>query len=285
MEIKLYKTVKEFLNENENWLLEIEALSQLILKNALLNIEAECSNQLLFGVCIDDKKRNSLIFCNCAPFNLCVCYSSKSDYKEATRKLADYIYKNQISIAGINACKTICDLFIETYTNISTLKFKLCLAMDIMVLTKLNQIKLAKGTVRKADFNDIELVVNFEVEFAKEALNETVSIDEKLLKVQNKIENGIVYLFINDKGKPVSVVDAARKLKNGVVFNEVYTPKAERKKGYAQTNMFLVSKMFLEASYKFCSLFVDKTNPISNHVYKNIGYKILEDNYDYRIIN
>lgn len=70
MEIKLYKTVKEFFKENENWLLEIEALSQLILKNALLNIEAECSNQLLFGVCIDNKKRNSLIFCSCLPFNL-----------------------------------------------------------------------------------------------------------------------------------------------------------------------------------------------------------------------
>lgn len=42
-----------------------------------------------------------------------VCYNSKSDYKEATRKLADYIYKNQISIAEINACKTICDLFIK----------------------------------------------------------------------------------------------------------------------------------------------------------------------------
>ncbi len=76
---------------------------------------------------------------------------------------------------------------------------------------------------------------------------------------------------------------ATRQLISGVCINYVYTPKQYRGKGYAAANMYYLSKEMLDKGNRFCTLFVDKKNPVSNRVYKKIGYEILEDQYDYRL--
>lgn len=53
-------------------------------------------------------------------------------------------------------------------------------------------------------------------------------------------------------------------------------------KGYAKAMMYLITKELIK-EVKYLTLFVDKANPISNKVYKDVGFNILTNNYDYRI--
>lgn len=85
-----------------------------------------------------------------------------------------------------------------------------------------------------------------------------------------------MYILEKD-GKIVTQAMIKRELKNGKCVSMVYTPKEERSKGYARTCVYLLSKKILEEGAKFCVLYTDAKNPISNHVYEKIGYnKIAE---------
>jgi predicted GNAT family acetyltransferase len=56
--------------------------------------------------------------------------------------------------------------------------------------------------------------------------------------------------------------------KNGMAINSVYTPKEHRNKGYGTATVSELSKNILSSGKKFCTLFADLANPISNSVYE-----------------
>lgn len=282
MRVVVYERVNDFYEKYKAFMLQKEAVMQLIFANVCAHSGEMSREESFFGACVG--KHTTLLFCNCQPFNLVVCSVTDDVDKEAVRELALYLIENKLEINGINANKEICDTFINVYTQHTGVALQETLAMDIMELRELNPIKLVKGTMRKARASDVHLIACWEVAFAKEALGEEQFVKDRIDRVRQKVDMGIIFLFENGDGKIVSMVDAARKLKKGIVFNDVYTPREERGKGYAQTNMFYVSQHFLNEGKEFCTLFVDKKNPISNRVYKKIGYEIVEDNYDYRIL-
>ncbi|HWT76841.1 MAG TPA: GNAT family N-acetyltransferase, partial [Mobilitalea sp.] len=75
-----------------------------------------------------------------------------------------------------------------------------------------------------------------------------------------------------------------RQLIHGIAINYVYTPEEFRGKGYAAANIYYMCKNYLENGNDFCSLFVDKKNPLSARSYEKIGFQFLEDNYEYAIL-
>lgn len=283
MKVKIYDTVQYFLKENEEILLEKESVTQLILCNALVNKEKETNKELTFGRVEDNEEKVKIIFANVKPFNLLI-YNLDNDELEAVKCLADYIIEDKIALRGINANKKICDEFIEYYENKTGCTFKEYLAMDIMEITEVNKgIILPKGNFRVATLKDKNILMDWHIKFSKEALDQELSYEDLKDKLDTRIENKSIYIFEDDKQKPMSIAAATRKLVNGVSISLVYSCKEARGKGYGLAVVYNLSEEYLGRGNKFCSLFVDKKNPISNGVYKKIGYKILEDNYDYRI--
>ena len=63
----------------------------------------------------------------------------------------------------------------------------------------------------------------------------------------------------------------------------VYTFPKYRGNGYARQMIYQICSLALQTSCQV-SLFVDKSNPISNRVYQNVGFGYLTANFDYRII-
>jgi predicted GNAT family acetyltransferase len=53
----------------------------------------------------------------------------------------------------------------------------------------------------------------------------------------------------------------------------VYTPPHYRNRGYAAACVAALSKRLLDSGRKFCALFADAENPISNGIYRKIGYR------------
>ncbi len=282
MKVVIYDRVEEFLKINENVLLKKEAVNQLILFNAYTNRDMDINKDILFGR-VEDREGISLIFCNVSPYNLLI-HNLKEEVDGSIKVLVDYLIENKIDISGINSNKKVCEKFIDYYEEKTKCKFHERLAMDIMELRKLNQVTLPKGYFREATEKDLDLIIDWHIKFAKEALNEDMAVEDFREKLVTRIRNGSIYIFEDEKHVPVSMAASTKQLNNGISVSLVYSDARKRGMSYGVAVVYNLSKLYLERGNKFCSLFVDKRNPVSNGVYAKIGYKIIEDNFDYRIV-
>jgi predicted GNAT family acetyltransferase len=286
MEFITYNTAGDFLAENIEYLLNQESVTQLLLYNALNKSKDEKLDKdtCLFGK-VTDENEIQIVFGNVLPFNL-LLYSHKKDIKEeAMDLLVQYLIANNVVINGINANSLLCSSFLNQYKDLSNRNLKLNLSMDIMELRTLKVIPLANGYTRLAVPSDLELITRWKCEFAFDALGEKLEPEQVLSRTQKQIEDKLFYLFVNDQNEIVSMASPTRKLIGGTCINNVYTPKCYRNQNYAVSNMYYLCEDLLKTGNQFVTLFVDKTNPISNRVYKKIGFEIIEDCYDYRIID
>lgn len=282
MKVVIYDKVDNFFKVNEDILLEKESVNQLILFNGYVNREKDTCSDILFGR-VEDESGVSLIFCNVSPYNLLINNLKEKD-DNAIKALVDYLIENKINIVGINSNKKVCDKFIEYYEGKTKCKFHERLAMDIMELRKLKSVILPKGYFREATEQDLDLVIDWHIRFTKECLNEVMNAEDFREKVISRIKDRVIYFFENENHIPVSMAAATRQLNKGISVSLVYSDDKKRGMGYGVAVVYSLSKLYLERGNEFCSLFVDKRNPISNGVYAKIGYKIVEDNFDYRIV-
>jgi predicted GNAT family acetyltransferase len=281
MKVVIYDRVEEFFNENEELLLKKEAVNQLILFNGYSNKYKEITKELLFGR-VEDEEGVALIFCNVSPYNLLI-HNLKEEVDDSIRVLVDYLIENKIDISGINSNKKVCEKFIDYYEEKTKCKFHERLAMDVMELRKLNKVTLPKGYFREATEKDLDLIIDWHIKFGKEALNEDMAVESFIERLVTRIRNGTIYIFEEENHVPVSMAAFTRQLNKGISVSLVYSDSSKRGMGYGIAVVYNLSKLYLERGNEFCSLFVDKRNPVSNGVYAKIGYEIIEENFDYRI--
>ena len=67
---------------------------------------------------------------------------------------------------------------------------------------------------------------------------------------------------------------------NGIRVGYVYTPPAFRSRGYATAIVSSLSQRLLETGHRFCFLYTDLANPVSNKIYEQIGYVAASDVVD-----
>ena len=62
----------------------------------------------------------------------------------------------------------------------------------------------------------------------------------------------------------------------------MYTPPELRGRGYASACVAALSARELDEGRRFCFLYTDLSNPVSNAIYQRIGYTPVSDVVDYR---
>jgi predicted GNAT family acetyltransferase len=82
--------------------------------------------------------------------------------------------------------------------------------------------------------------------------------------------------------RPVSLAGYGGPTRHGIRIGPVYTPPAERRRGYASACVAALSQQLLDRGRRFCFLFTDLANPTSNHIYQQIGYRPVSDVDEYR---
>ena len=281
MNIKLYKTPGEFLEDNRAFLRDHEAVSQLNIGNAGAHRDEPCHPGLLFGRCEEDG-RGVLLFGNTLPWNLCLnAIPGDVAALSAAVLLAEYLLRENIEITGINASKALCGAFFSAYNQ----PYRVRAAMDIMVQKGLVEPPAVSGKVRKADLSDLDAAADWACAFQKEALHEDADPIEMREKFETTISQGKVYLMETPDGALVSMAAVtSRSLPHGEGISWVYTPPEHRSKGYCQNTVAAICREAFREGCDYCTLFVDKMNPISNRVYQKIGFEIVEDNYDCRLL-
>jgi len=283
MLVKEYEKARTFLADYESILLEKEAISQLILYNANQKLNVLENEKGLFGAVLEEEK-TFLLFCNIAPHNFIIHVVMQDNIAQTSMALADFLGNSHIMISGINARHDVCQSFMEQYKKHINCTFVEKLGMDIMEIRKVNDIKPVEGSQRLALPEEAKLIAGWIIQFQIEALTSEMDYEAALNKAMKLIDDNKIYLYENSDQEVVTMAVASRKLVHGMAITYVFTPEEYRGKGYAAANMYYLSKELLEQGFEFCTLFVDKKNPLSNRAYEKVGYKILEDNYEYLII-
>ncbi|MFF9847635.1 GNAT family N-acetyltransferase [Streptomyces litmocidini] len=131
------------------------------------------------------------------------------------------------------------------------------------------------GTARLATGADVPLVAAWTGEYAV-AIGEEPAGDYTGF-VTERISEGRLWLWEGPDGRPVSMAAVSRTSGGQVRLHLVYTPPAERGRGYAAGVTEAVSRAALDAGAPQVLLFTDLANPTSNALYQRLGYRPVTD--------
>lgn len=147
------------------------------------------------------------------------------------------------------------------------------MGLRIYSLETLSPRRDVPGGLRPARQEDAELLSSWCADFQRETGTDPAPADRVIGKY---LRDGSLYVW-EDKGKPVSMTGFLGQTKNGVRISLVYTPQDARGRGYGSACVSGVSELLLARGRRYCYLYADRANPVSNSVYFRLGYKPICD--------
>jgi predicted GNAT family acetyltransferase len=146
------------------------------------------------------------------------------------------------------------------------------------ILYRSNRIAMPEnvsGELRPAAADDLDWLAAWQHRFAKQAnLSAAEQAADMRAIVAARIARGEMYLWAVG-GRPVASVafvpttpagDAGR-------INAVFTLEEERGKGYASACVGALSQRLLDRGWRYCLIFADRSNVITNRIYSRLGYR------------
>ncbi|MDE0086661.1 MAG: GNAT family N-acetyltransferase [Candidatus Poribacteria bacterium] len=162
------------------------------------------------------------------------------------------------------------------------------LGLRLYEVNEIQNFSDVKGRFRKAVLDDRKLLIDWVSRFSVDiGEKENTSDDEELQKreaassriVDSYLSAGDLWLW--EDTEPVSMVARTTAVADVVQVRLVYTPQDHRNRGYATACVGKMSKQILEEGNR-CILYTDLNNPISNTIYRRIGYRAVAEAIQYR---
>ncbi len=234
---------------------------------------------------VENSGRPVLVLVMTPPNQLVIAdIESGSALLEAIRIAVESLAALGVAVPGVIGDPDTASAFAQAWEGQNGCSSEVVMNQRIYRLDHVNEVPRGPGDLRIAKEADTELVANWIREFSVEVdIGEPMPYDTAVRKAGDSIGERSLYLW-EDHGEPVSMAKRARPTRHGVVISLVYTPPALRGKGYATSCVASLSQLLLEEGYQFCSLYTDLSNPTSNHIYQNIGYKPVRESVDLRFI-
>jgi predicted GNAT family acetyltransferase len=262
-------SVSNFLDHAGDLLYQHEAVNSLMLGlcEGML-AQAPKTAPLLMRVIENNKTVSAAI--QTPPMNLIITYSNP----EQLELLATTLKEKDANFTGVVGPAQESESFASIWTSVSGKQKKLGMGQKIYKIEEVAFPKNVAGEFAVIGKSDLELFCSWVLAFAKECLPPTDQRDEKQWREfsERGIEKQTGHFWIVD-GEPVAMAITSRPTKQGVSISGVYTPPKHRKKGYASAVVAHLSQKMLDSGKKFCVLYTDLTNPTSNKIYQNVGYR------------
>ncbi|MDE7212962.1 MAG: peptide-methionine (S)-S-oxide reductase MsrA, partial [Anaeroplasmataceae bacterium] len=207
------------------------------------------------------------------PYNT-VVFGSKKLCGYAANFMADL----NLVVGSVLGEKKCIKEFLSCYQQRLSGETKLEHSMQIMVLKELKS--ASNLSVFQCTSNDLEQLALCYCSFKKEALQEDLDLAsaKKLLKGKEH-----AYYAIKEKDRIVSIAAKARNFDSICSISNVFTIPEYRGKGYARGVVSKLCEDILEEG-KTPYLYVDTTNPISNHLYLSLGFTYLINQVQYHYL-
>ena len=271
MQFNKYEDINIFWNDTKELLEKEEWYNCLMIGNCMEGTQKGKVDWFLATI-TNNNGNIELIMLYRKPWKL-ILYSPSYNYSDEILEFAaNEIYKYDKELLGVNSEKSVANKFAKYYCNLSNMKYLVHTGLRILLLENIEKGKLLNDVIyRKATLDDKEILVKYIQDFMKEALNEECDYKKAEEKFNKYFEKG--YYVLEKDNKIICQANTSRVMKYGKCVSGVYTPKEERGKSYSYNLIYRISKELLDKGDKYCVLYTDDANPISNHVYEKIGYK------------
>lgn len=263
-----YKWGQEFLTDNE------DILARYPLQTVFFEVNAKCitetsENNFLVKVQMDDK------------FLLIVHYA---DYPMVLfgdgvlcAEFAKYAVCNNLTFTKILGALDTCEAFLGEYEKLVHCTHEINHAMDIMRCD--NVLTYNVDDVGAASDDDIAELTKLITDFAYEALGDKADAEKIEKDVTDRLHS---FAVIRQDGKIVSLASTKRETSYLACIADVYTLPAYRNRGLSCRIVTYLTRRIV-SSGRLAYLFVDKKNPVSNHLYTKIGYTYAVPQYEIKL--
>lgn len=195
---------------------------------------------------------------------------------QATLALADHLAGRRAGLSGVMGDERLVDDFVGAWCARTGLHVNDPGAhgrrQNLYQVTRVVQPSGGAGHMRPARAGERDLLVRWEQGFAADASLPPLESDPAF--VARLVDAGLAedgfYLWEVD-GHPRATARLRRIAHFGARVSGVYTPPAERGRGYAAALTAALSQAVLDRG-QFCCLFADAANPLTNRIYQRIGY-------------
>lgn len=199
-----------------------------------------------------------------------VLYGDRELPGEAVEALVSRLLAGNPALPGVIGPSAVSRAFQDAWTARRRCGSGLFMSQRVYRLRKLRYRPQVPGRLRLGSVEDMGLISRWIADFMKH-IGDRISYEEAVKRAKSRI--GRRDLFVWETERVVSMVTKTRPTRNGIIVSGVFTPPAERRKGYATACVAELSRLLLESGYDFCSLFADLANPYSNRIYQKIGYE------------
>ncbi|MBD5116295.1 MAG: GNAT family N-acetyltransferase [Ruminococcaceae bacterium] len=194
-------------------------------------------------------------------------------------ELAEELYRNNLTFTKLVDTGGHADAFFESYEKAAGGTHKLSLKMDIMKCHSLKDVDTSE--IKAVDLSNAEEIAELNVEFSKEALNEEYDYNYALERVKSQIAD---YSVIFRDGRIAAIAKKTRETDRLCGISFVYTRREYRGQGFARKVVAFITKSILDSG-KLPYLYVNKSNPVSNHLYLSMGFEYVNPQTEYKYIS
>lgn len=272
--IERIATVGEFLARAGSYLAAREAEHNLIwaLTSTLTTNPEVYPLPPLFAVAVDesadDAGRVVAVAMQTPPHNLIV---SEVAAPEAVPALAETLADD--ALPGVLGPRDAAAEFAARWASAAGISPRKSMAEGIYRCSSVIPPRPARGSPRIAEGRDRELLIEwlraFTLEAGLRAVDEAPVVADRWI---GRVAGRAMWLWDVD-GRTVSATGVGGPTPHGIRVGPVYTPPADRGRGYASNLVAAATQAQLDAGRSFVFLFTDLANPTSNHVYQAIGYE------------
>jgi len=215
------------------------------------------------------------------PFRLIVTSNQFDAFGEAPSLLIHNLRQHGWPVPGVMGPSPLSDLFAQAWTSLTGEVSHLRTHERLFELTHVIAPRPGPGSLRIATPNETVLVARWIKAFQEEAVRTSINDEEAASWARTRIGNGEVYLWVLPDGTIVSLIATTRPVLRVISIAPVYTPPELRGRGYASRSVAALSQHLLDSGWERCSLFTDLSNPTSNNIYQQVGYRPVRDFNEY----
>jgi hypothetical protein len=278
MQVHSSSAANEFLTQARGFLLEREAEESLPLGLAtrlashgkIPGVESQTS----FFYAIEEEGKILLAAVRTAPLKLILSHGSPI----AVAVLADWLARQRAVLPGVFGPVETADVFAAAWKKLSRPMIHISHSLRLYQLDQVILPPPPAGRLVPAGREHLDLLTQWQQAFSAEVRHQDISDHRQFLL--SAVDEGRLFVWMEDH-RPLAMAAWSRPTPNGVSINMVYTPPEYRNHGHATACVAALSRRLLDSGRKFCCLFTDLDNPVSNGIYPRIGYRPLADFREY----
>jgi predicted GNAT family acetyltransferase len=273
IQIKFFSDAGQFLERVQSFLLRREAEHCLILGllDGLRSGEQWGSDPPLMASA-EDGVDVTVVALMTPPHNLILSWTADDSALDA---IAHELHAKGVAIPGVNSSAEIARRFALKWFELSGRSSRAQMAQRIYQLTRVTKQMRAAGRLREPTQSDEALMGKWRAAFSIDA--EHMDAEEAAKQAALPMPKSRHLMLWEVEGAAVSMAGYSGRTPNGIRVAWVYTPPNKRGKGFAGACVAALSQKLLDDGRKFCFLYTDLANPVSNHVYQKIGYEPVTD--------